>query len=224
MGCESPRMTDKIRNSWYYQGMRKIIGWLLLAGIPAFAACSSNDREPASDSGAVSPDSAGTVVSIDRAVPASALPKEPWMVSESGVGPVRAGMTLQEARILLPGLRTAESSDDLATAPCTYARSPSLPSGAVLMFENGRIARVDILTGSLRTAEGAGIGDTEARLQSLYQDRVVTTPHKYTDGHYMTVRSGSDSTLRIVFETDGFKVLRFRSGKTPAVEYVEGCG
>lgn len=147
------------------------------------------------------------------------------MVSEVGIGPVRTGMTLQETRDLLPGLQTAQGSDDLATAPCTYARSPSLPSGAVLMFENGRIARVDILTGSTRTADGAGIGDTEARLQSLYGGRVKTTKHKYTDqGHYLTVESETDSTHKIVFETDGFKILRFRSGKTPAVEYVEGCG
>ncbi len=134
-------------------------------------------------------------------------------------------MRLQEVRELLPGLRAAEGSDDLATAHCTYARSQSLPSGAVLLFENGRIARVDVLTGSTRTVEGAGIGDTETRLKSLYEGRVKATPHKYADaGHYFTVESKTDSTHKIVFETDGFKVLRFRSGKTPAVEYVEGCG
>jgi hypothetical protein len=29
---------------------------------------------------------------------------------------------------------------------------------------------------------------------------------------------------RIVFETDGKKVVKYRSGRLPAVEYVEGCG
>lgn len=202
--------------------MRKYSALWLLAGIPALGGCSSGQPSLPPDS--VAAGASGAALS-DTAVVATTLPKQSWTVSNDGIGPVSAGMTLAESRELLPGLRTAEGADDLTTAACTYARSPSLPSGAVLMFENGRIARIDVLTGSSRTVEGAGIGDTEARLKSLYGDRVVTTPHKYTDeGHYLTVQSKSDSTHKIVFETDGYKVLRFRSGKTPAVEYVEGCG
>jgi hypothetical protein len=30
--------------------------------------------------------------------------------------------------------------------------------------------------------------------------------------------------FRIVFETDGQRVTRFRAGRLPAVQYVEGCG
>ena len=33
----------------------------------------------------------------------------------------------------------------------------------------------------------------------------------------------SDRNYRIVFETDGKRVLRFRAGKLPEVEYIEGC-
>lgn len=203
--------------------MQMFTGLSLFVCALALGACSSADVSPPPAAVSASADSAGRAMTDTSQ--ASTLPKQPWTVSEDGIGPVRAGMTLQETRDLLPGLRTAEGSDDLATAPCTYARSPSLPSGAVLMFENGRIARVDVFTGSSRTVEGAGIGDTEARLQSLYAARLVTSPHKYTDeGHYMTVQSKTDSTRKIVFETDGYKVLRFRSGRTPAVEYIEGCG
>ncbi len=200
--------------------MKNFSATLLLASV--LIACSSGEQPPATDS--VASDSVATQLP-DTSSTTPATPKAAWTVSEAGIGPVHAGMTLQEARDLLPALRTAEGSGDLATAACAYARAPSLPSGAVLLFEKGRIARVDLLTGSTRTVEGAGIGDTEARLQSLYEGRVKTTPHKYNDkGHYLTVESKTDSTLKIVFETDGVKVLRFRSGKTPAVEYVEGCG
>jgi hypothetical protein len=50
-------------------------------------------------------------------------------------------------------------------------------------------------------------------------------PHKYTDGHYLTVRpvEASDTTHLIVFETEGQVVQRFRGGRRPQVEYVEGC-
>ncbi len=129
-------------------------------------------------------------------------------------------MTVREAVEIAPGLK---SSDNLQTSECTYAQSASLPAGVNLMFEKGRVARVEIRSGSTHTVDGAGIGDTEARLKSLYGARIKTTPHKYTDGHYLTVTSSTDASNKIVFETDGSKVLRFRSGRTPAVEYVEGC-
>lgn len=210
------------RNSLYNPVMKKVAALGLACLV--FTACSSGEPQPQGDSVGISPDSTGAALA-DSVARATASRKEAWIVSEAGIGPIRAGMSVEESRGLLPGLRTAEGSGDLASAPCTYARSQSLPPGVVLMFENGRIARVDILTGSSRTVEGAGIGDTEARLQSLYPDRLATTPHKYADeGHYLTVPSKSDSTYKIVFETDGYKVLRFRSGKTPAVDYVEGCG
>ena len=32
-----------------------------------------------------------------------------------------------------------------------------------------------------------------------------------------------DSARRLIFETDGQRVVRYRAGITPAVEYVEGC-
>ena len=91
------------------------------------------------------------------------------------------------------------------------------------MFAKGTLARVDILSGPVQSDLGARIGDTEEQLKLLYGQTIRTSPHKYTDGHYLTVLGESDSTSRIVFETDGNKVIRFRSGRTPEVEYVEGC-
>ncbi len=145
-----------------------------------------------------------------------------WTVTQHGIGPVRAGMSVDEVRSYVPALNTPA---DIASAGCTYARSPSLPSGAVLMFRNGTLTRVDILSGQVKSALGAGIGDTEDRVKSLYGDALKVSSHKYTDGHYLTVLPAStpDSLFRIVFETDGTRVIRYRSGRIPAVEYVEGC-
>ena len=95
------------------------------------------------------------------------------------------------------------------------------------MVEGGSVARVEVDSGSaVPTAEGARVGDSEKRIRDLYGNRVTLSPHKYTDGHYLTVRSAapSESSYRVVFETDGKRVLRFRAGRTPPVEYVEGCG
>lgn len=93
------------------------------------------------------------------------------------------------------------------------------------MVEQGSIARIDVESGSIATAAGARIDDSEHRILDLYHGRAKVSPHKYTTGHYLTVTpaSASDSLYRIVFETDGRTVTEYRAGRPPAVEYVEGC-
>jgi hypothetical protein len=140
-------------------------------------------------------------------------------VTEYGIGPIHAGMTVSEANAAIGGGFAAPKG----ASGCTYAVLTKAPRGLAVMLENGRVARVEVRSGSIATSTGARIGDSESRIKSLYP-AIATTPHKYvTGGHYLTV-TGSDPANRIVFETDGSKVTTFRSGKTPAVEYVEGCG
>jgi quercetin dioxygenase-like cupin family protein len=72
------------------------------------------------------------------------------------------------------------------------------------------------------TAEGARIGDTDGRIRELYEGRVTEQPNKYTPGHSLVVTP--DAEHRIIFETDGKVVTRFRAGRLPEVEWVERCG
>jgi hypothetical protein len=82
------------------------------------------------------------------------------------------------------------------------------------------MARVDTTSRRYMTAEGARVGDTEARIKQLYRGRVTVEPHKYIDGHYLIVGNKKSA---IIFETDGKKVLMIRAGRYPEVEWVEGC-
>jgi hypothetical protein len=145
-----------------------------------------------------------------------------WVVTEHGIGGLRAGMTVKEARAAVPGFKTAEGADSVG---CDYASIPGLPRGVSVMVEDGVVGRVDVLKGTVPTSAGARIGDTEATIKKLYAGRVTVSPHKYTDGHYLTVvpKSQVDSAFRIIFETDGTRVLQYRAGRRPQVEYVEGC-
>lgn len=139
-----------------------------------------------------------------------------------GVGDVRAGMTLDDARIRTPDLRLIANSDSLE---CTYLEWPSAPAGVLVMFDGGRIARVDVDSAGVRTEAGVQVGDLASRVDSTYGDRVTKSPHKYTDGQYFTVAPlrEADSLYRIVFEVENGRVSRFRVGLRPQVEYVEGC-
>lgn len=108
---------------------------------------------------------------------------------------------------------------------CGYAVLTKAPAGLAVMMETNKIVRFEVRNGGITTAEGARIGDSEARIKSLYGSRVASTPHKYVPaGHYLTVTPTPTSNNRIVFETDGKVVTEFRSGALPAVEYVERCG
>ena len=144
-----------------------------------------------------------------------------WTVTVRGMGPISAGMTVAEAN--------AAAGNSLVIPArmeeCDFVRFRDGPANVMFMVEKGTISRVDVTRDSRITTEaGAKIGDTEARIKSLYPG-VETQPHKYTDGHYLVVTpSGTaNQAYRLVFETDGQKVLRYRSGRMPAVQYVESC-
>lgn len=141
-------------------------------------------------------------------------------VTATGFGPVRAGMTLAQAEQALGARLEVQHPEE----PCTFVFPGSNPSVA-LMVVNGRIARVDIRQGTVKTAEGAGLGDLEERIHALYPGRVEVQPHKYTEGHYLIVRPAApaDSAYRLIFETDGRRVTKYRAGRMPEVSWVEGC-
>jgi hypothetical protein len=145
-------------------------------------------------------------------------------VEMRGVGPVRIGMTPKEASkaagIALPG----DPYELYEDGSCYYV----VPEGDVdafgFMVADGKIARVDVTdTTAVATAEGARIGDSEQHILELYPGAAVE-PHAYEgpEGHYLKTRD-ADGAYGYVFETDGQKVTRYRAGRYPEVEYIEGC-
>jgi len=145
-----------------------------------------------------------------------------WTVDEHGIGPVRAGMTLSQlsaaaGETLRPEYEINES--------CDYVTPKFLPKGVSVMIVDDSVGRVDVTEKGTLTKEGAGVGDPESRVLSLYGAHVHVEPHKYTGptGHYLIVEQPGDTLHRIVFETDGKVVEMYRAGRRPAVDYVEGC-
>jgi hypothetical protein len=133
-------------------------------------------------------------------------------------------MTLAEAAAA--GGR-AFGDPQMGSEECDYFlfADDTVRGSAHFMVVNGQIARVDLNDSSIATAEGARMGDSEQRIMQLYPGRVTVQPHKYTDGHYLVIRSSdpADTVHHIIFETDGNVVTAFRAGRMPEVKYVEGC-
>jgi hypothetical protein len=151
-------------------------------------------------------------------------------LSLRGIESVRVGMTVAEASKAAGTQLVSLNGSPLPTkSSCFYVKAKTGPNGVEFMLDNGRIARIDVVKNSrVTTLKGAKIGDSEARIKSLYPG-IKVTPHKYTfqtGGHYMTFvpKDSADKNYRLIFETDGSRVSQFRSGKLPQVELVERCG
>lgn len=143
-----------------------------------------------------------------------------WVLRADGVGPLRVGMTVDEAnRAVDGGLDRTAGLDE-----CDYVRPRNGPAGVMLMVVDGRIARADVDSVLVATSQGVRLGDAESRVRGVYPGARVQ-PHKYVDGHYLIAipNAPADTLHRLVFETDGKVVTRMRGGVFPPVEYVEGC-
>jgi len=144
-------------------------------------------------------------------------------LSEEGIGPIQIGMNMEDA------VNMGLLNDNPTRKPqCDWvypAVGAGIPDGVNVMVVNGKIARIDVDTGTVTTEDGARIGDTEDKIKTIYGDEVKVEPHKYIDGgHYMTVLGDSTSAGKaLVFETDGKHVTSFRGGRLPEVKWVEGC-
>lgn len=142
----------------------------------------------------------------------------------NGLGPVRVGMSVAQAS-QAAGTQLV-SLGEKPNSSCYYVGRPGELQKLGFMVTGNKISRIDIFRESrMTTLKGAKVGDTEAKIKSLYPGQIRVTKHKYTDGNYLTFvpKDYADRNYRVVFETDGQRVIQFRSGKLPEVEWVEGC-
>ena len=154
------------------------------------------------------------------AVVAAAAPG--WCLGMSGLGPIRAGMTVEQVMRLADFSGLERKS---AAGECWYLHYRGGTSAFDLMIIGGTVVRLELKDGSkLHTFAGAGVGTTEDELKALYGARLDIQPHKYdANGHTITLKSsGGDHGLR--FETSGGKVTAIQAGPWEHLNSVEGCG
>ena len=160
-----------------------------------------------------------------------------WTVFLRRVGPLTIGTSIGEVRRIIgdpaaslvqalnqePRTLPREPDD----SPCAYLVTEKIPAQVGLMFQQGRLVRVDVRQPGIRTAASAQVGDTETRILDLYGPRIQVRQHHYppVGAHYMiyTPIDAIDREYQMLFETDGTKVTNFRVGIPAAVAQVEGC-
>lgn len=161
-----------------------------------------------------------------ESVPAPAVkaPADAALTRFDGYGDLRFGMTADEARKAWGG----ELKGDTITADtCGYLVPKWAANGSEFgfMFESGKLVRYDVGTAKETAPEGGKVGMMRARIESLYSGRLEARPHEYVPGgQYLRIPGPAGDNTALVFETDGSgRVTRWRIGRTPQVDYVEGC-
>ncbi|NEZ58920.1 hypothetical protein [Adonisia turfae] len=162
-------------------------------------------------------------------------PLEKEAVSIGGLGPVRLGMSIQEAAnaaqvsfVVAPMTQSELCQYYLPEVydPEKATRVASI-DGIGLMVVNDQVIRIDIWSESpIKTLSGLGIGSTIEEIDAVYDGQIDVTPHPYTDGSYVTLTSeaAGSNLYSLVFETDKEgRVTQFRTGQFPAVTWAEGC-
>ncbi len=142
------------------------------------------------------------------------------VVTYNSFGGVKIGMTVSKAS---KAFGTRLVRDAGYEGGCYYVSPSRGFKGVSFMVNDGSIARIDIDGKGYATDKGAKVGDTEARIKSLYKGMVKVSEHPYLDsGHYLEVKFDGGN-YSIIFETDGKRVTRFRAGRSEEVGYIEGC-
>ena len=147
-------------------------------------------------------------------------PAQPaWVVSMDGAGPFTPGMSLADARERIPGLEAPATPAE----GCDYASISGRNKEVSFLIVEDKLARIDVITPDVPTDKGIRVGDTEDKVRAAYGSNLTVEPHKYIEGHYLIVNNPADTTVALIFETDGTAVTRYRLGTQPVVRWVEGC-
>jgi hypothetical protein len=140
------------------------------------------------------------------------------VLSEIGYGPLRIGMSWDEAREALPGLHGEYDRG------CFEAESDAVP-GLFAMFEDDRLTSVSTgATSDIPTSRGVRVGDSEGLVRSRYGRALVQTRHEYEapPAKYLTLwvlprRRG------IRFEIDSRRRVSAIHAGGASITYSEGC-
>jgi len=142
-----------------------------------------------------------------------------------GIGPIQVGTTIAEAEAIT-GMRFIRGFSMGRTPEwqCTYYRPENSPEGLSLMVINGEIVRVDVIGESpIETRSGAGIGDSEDFILSLYPGKIEIS--RAGRGNYLTYvpQDSVDRDYSLIFDSANGVITSFRSGFRDAVAMIEGC-
>ncbi|WP_043740063.1 hypothetical protein [Luteimonas sp. J29] len=210
-----------------------VLSFAALAGCdggPTAPAAPPPAAQPPAPAGPTPPAEPGEPASPSRpsAAPAGSLrvdgPAE-GALRFDGFGPVRFGDGAEAVRQAWGGDLGDARPDE--PGGCHYLiPQPMGPEGyrIAFMVEGDRFVRVDVADPSIEAPGGARVGMSADEVRALYPGRVAEQPHKYDPQGRVLRVSAAEGEGVLVLELDGDgRVVGWRVGIPPQVDYVEGC-
>jgi hypothetical protein len=202
--------------------------FLAIAGV-SLAACkpAAPDNVAAADSPAAATPAAPAPPSEPVppvADPAATAAPADGQASFAGYGDMKLGSTVDEAKAAWGGELNGKPSEG-STCYHLTPKWVKKPSDFSFMAEDGKFVRYDVGTDKEAAPGGGKVGMTTEELQKLYANGLQSSPHKYVEGgKYLSIAASGVAPSKLVFETDAAgKVVAWRVGLSPQVDYVEGC-
>lgn len=151
-----------------------------------------------------------------RAAPA------PWVITPDGLGPLKIGMTIEEASKALGSPLSIDPHDQEAVN-CSELDVPNR-AGAGMIFEDRRLTRVEIFGSSrLKTSRGIRLGSTESNVKAKYAP-IEDVPQAYDDLPAKDLTWWVKKDVRgIRFQTDTTRHVIAIFAGSHAIRYIEGC-
>jgi hypothetical protein len=146
-------------------------------------------------------------------------------LSRSGIGPIRAGMTLREAEAAA-GISISPDTSLGPGSTCITAQIEGLDLWFVAALsgtpgEDPMDGVIGSVQGGRRTVEGVAIGDPITDLNGVYGSPTRTLAYPYlTNGQVFVYESGG---FAYSVTTDGATVTELESGDPDWVANLEGC-
>ena len=216
---------------------RNLAGMALIA---ALAACGAQRDAPAdsSPSPPVADQPAADIPPATMASPASA----PTPASTTTPAAAEDGTDAQAGFAGYGNVSLGTPAADMAKAwggeletldkevnPACYFMAPkrvASPSELAFMIDDGKFVRYGTGSANYVAPGGGRVGMRKADIGKRYAG-IEAQPHKYGDGEYLRVADPAGGNAVLIFETDGkgddARVIAWRVGLPPQVDYVEGC-
>ena len=205
--------------------MRTLLPMALLG---LLAGCTA-ERAPATNDAANAPSPVETPAPSPVPAPAAAPVPQPdtsdQQATFAGYGDMKFGMASADMEKAWGGELKEVGKDYNASCYFLTPMWVKAPAELNFMISDGRFARVGTESAKVAAPGGGKVGMTAQALQSLYNDALQSTPHKYVDGgRYLSINASGVAPTKLVFELDAAgKVTEWRVGLLPEVDYVEGC-
>ena len=108
---------------------------------------------------------------------------------------------------------------------CFLAIPDNGPEGITFWIVESTVERVDISNDLITTRSGAGIGNSEDQIYKLFGEKIETKllPGSSQKLLIYVPDDKSDQSFRVIFLSNGKKIIKFWSGRLPWVELSNIC-